>query len=83
MIDPDCHEIDDSAIACGNISRGTRLGASAWNAGPEKLRATPSSAATTYSAVSVVVPCHANQPSAAAQPSSSRIVPRPTQRRSK
>ena len=42
-----------AAIAVGKLSRGTRLGASAEYAGPEKARATPTSTAAPNSAGSV------------------------------
>ena len=78
VIAPTCQDMELSAMARGRISRGTRFGASACNAGIAKARATPSSAATPNSSGNVIELRHVSQARVAAQNTSSAIAARAT-----
>ncbi len=80
---PACQAIDDTAIAVGKTLRGTRLGARALNAGPEKARAIPREKATPNNAVKPRSPRQVSTPRTAAQQSWMKIVAWPMRRRSK
>jgi len=80
---PTCHAIELIAIAVGSTARGTRFGANAEYAGPEKARATPNATAATNSTPSVRWPVHVSNHNVAAVSTSNVVVPRTIQRRSK